>query len=72
MIAKQSQSPSHFSVSYLTLSSVVIMTLGALLAAANDLEFNAVGYFWLVLNCMCTAGYTLYMRYASTNIKLPR
>ena len=48
------------------------MTLGAILAAANDLEFNAVGYFWLVLNCMCTAGYTLYMRYASTNIKLPR
>lgn len=60
------------SVSYLTIASVVLMTLGAVLAGANDLEFHALGYFWMVLNCLCTAGYVLYMRFASTNIKLPR
>lgn len=59
-------------VSYLTIASVVLMTLGAVLAGANDLEFHALGYFWMVLNCLCTAGYVLYMRFASTNIKLPR
>ena len=48
------------------------MTLGAVLSGANDLEFHPVGYFWMILNCMCTAGYVLYMRYASTNIKLPK
>lgn len=60
------------STSYLVVSSVVIMTLGAILSGANDLEFHAVGYFWMILNCLCTAGYVLYMRYASTNIKLPK
>lgn len=48
------------------------MTLGAILSGANDLEFHAVGYFWMILNCICTAGYVLYMRYASTSIKLPK
>ena len=62
----------NYSVSYMTVASVVIMTLGAILSGANDLEFHAVGYFWMVLNCLCTAGYVLYMRYASTTIKLPK
>ncbi len=48
------------------------MTFGALLAGANDLEFHALGYFWMVMNCLFTSCYTLYMRYASTNIKLSR
>jgi GDP-mannose transporter len=59
-------------VSYLTVASIVLMTIGAILAGANDLEFHALGYFWMILNCLCTAGYVLYMRFASTNIKLPR
>ncbi len=42
------------------------------MASVNDLEFNLVGYFWMLVNCMSTAGYILYMRYASTSIKLPR
>ena len=64
--------PSVGSVSYLTVASIVLMTIGAILAGANDLEFHALGYFWMILNCLCTAGYVLYMRFASTNIKLPR
>ena len=48
------------------------MTLGAILAGFNDLEFSLVGYCWMAVNCLCTSAYTLYMRYASTSIKLPR
>ena len=61
-----------FRISYLEITSIIIMTLGAILASANDLEFDAMGYLWMSLNCLCTSGYVLYMRYASTSIKLPR
>ena len=52
--------------------SVLIMTLGAILAGMNDLEFNLVGYFWMFINCLTTSAYVLYMRYASSNIKLSK
>lgn len=48
------------------------MTLGAVLAGMNDLEYNFVGYCWMAVNCFFTAGYTLYMRYATANIKLSK
>lgn len=60
------------SVTYLTVAAVAIMTIGAVLAGANDLEFHAVGYMWMILNCCFTSCYTLYMRYASTSIKLSK
>jgi GDP-mannose transporter len=60
------------SISYLTITSVLIMTFGAIFAGIEDLEFNATGYFFMSLNCLCTAGYTLYMKYASSTIKLPK
>ena len=56
----------------LTILSLVIMVAGAVLAGHEDLQFSFIGYFWMVLNCLFTASYVLYMRYASTNIKLPR
>jgi GDP-mannose transporter len=59
-------------LSFLTLLSVLIMVVGAALAGVNDLEFNFLGYVWMAINCAFTAGYVLYMRYASTSIKLPR
>ena len=59
-------------LSYLTLVSVAIMVVGAVLAGANDLEYNAYGYLWMAINCLFTSGYVLYMRFASTSIKLPR
>lgn len=61
-----------FRISTLTIVAVAVMTFGAIMAGANDLEFNALGYFWMILNCIFTSSYTLYMRYASVNIKLPR
>jgi GDP-mannose transporter len=48
------------------------MTLGAVMAGANDLEFSFVGYMWMGVNCLFTAAYTLYMRYATANIKLTK
>ena len=59
-------------VTVFTVLSVLVMTLGAVMAGANDLEFNLVGYFFMAINCLCTAGYVLIMRFASTTVKLPR
>eukprot|EP01035_Chromulina_nebulosa_P025097 gene25097-32730_t len=59
-------------VSWVCIIAILVMTVGAILSAANDLEFNLYGYFWICLNCIFTSTYVLYMRYASTNIKLPR
>eukprot|EP01038_Epipyxis_sp_PR26KG_P008599 gene8599-11619_t len=59
-------------VSWLTIVSIVVMTFGAVMSGANDLEFTLVGYSWMALNCIFTSSYTLYMRFASTNINLPK
>lgn len=59
-------------MSTLTVVAIATMTVGAVMAGANDLEFTAVGYFWMTINCAFTAAYVLYMRYASTSIKLPK
>jgi GDP-mannose transporter len=52
--------------------AISVMTTGAYFASVNDVEFNVTGYVWMSLNCLLTAGYVLYMRYASTSIKLPK
>jgi GDP-mannose transporter len=59
-------------VTYVTITAILMMTIGAIMAGFNDLEFSFVGYCWMAVNCLCTSSYTLYMRYASTSIKLPR
>ena len=48
--------------------SIVVMVLGAVLAAHEDLSFNATGYLWMGLNCCSTAGYVLYMRSVLPNV----
>ena len=53
-------------------ASVVIMLGGAVLAARNDLEFTASGYFWMGLNCMATAAYVLYMNGKSKTVDLTK
>ena len=60
--------------SFLSVFSVLLMTLAALMAAHEDLEFNVTGYFFLFLNLVSTSGYVLVMRYATTtsDIQLPR
>ncbi len=67
LLSAVSHSPTWF-----TTFSILIMTIGAIMAGANDLEFSLVGYMWMIVNCILTACYTLYMRYASVYINLPR
>jgi GDP-mannose transporter len=59
-------------VSVLTVLSIFIMVLGAVLAGANDLEFSFIGYACMGLNCFFTSGYVLYMRFVSTTVKVPK
>jgi len=49
-----------------------MMTIGAILAGMNDLEFTVVGYFWMISNCLCTSSYILYMRHVSSTINLSK
>jgi GDP-mannose transporter len=44
--------------------SLVLVVVGAVMAGATDLDFNLEGYGWMVANCVCTAGYVLYLRAA--------
>lgn len=47
-----------------------IMLSGAVAAAWNDIGFTWTGLFWMVLNCVSTSGYVLYMKFATKNLKL--
>jgi len=42
-------------------ASLVLMVFAAVLTGMYDLEFDAIGYFWAIVNCVCTASYVLYM-----------
>ncbi|CAM9657670.1 unnamed protein product [Ascophyllum nodosum] len=60
------------SATVLVILSMAVMVFGAIVASYHDLNFNAWGYFWMLANCCATAGYVLYMKYATKTIKLPR
>ena len=45
---------------------------GAIMAANNDVEGAAVGLLWMTLNCVATAGYVLYSKFATKTIKLSK
>jgi GDP-mannose transporter len=47
---------------------MAMMLLSALCGAATDLTFSARGYFWQLMNCACTAAYSLYLRGAMDRI----
>lgn len=47
-----------------------IMLSGAVAAAWNDITISWIGLFWMVLNCIATSGYVLYMKFATKNVKL--
>lgn len=59
-------------LSLLIILSVSLMTMGAVMAGLNDLQYTFKGYVWTGLNCLFTSSYILYMRYASSSINLPR
>eukprot|EP01033_Poteriospumella_lacustris_P006745 gene6745-4864_t len=50
------------SPTWFTIFTIVLMTVGAVMAGANDLQFSWIGYTWMIVNCVLTAVYTLYMR----------
>lgn len=62
----------YYRIDIMCLFSLAIMIIGAIFAGFNDLEFNMIGYFWMLINCISTSGYILYMRYASINIQLSK
>lgn len=49
-----------------------VMVLGAMLAAWKDAYISFAGLFWMLANCLSTAGYVLYLKYATKNIKLSK
>jgi len=50
--------------------SLALMFVGAVLASRSDLEYNTLGYFWAICNCVITAAYVLYMPRAMADSKL--
>ncbi|KAF4030493.1 putative GDP-mannose transporter 2 (GMT 2) [Phytophthora infestans] len=52
------------------------MLMGAVMSSYSDVGGGKAtpstisGYFWMVLNCASTAGYVLYMRYATSRSSL--
>lgn len=62
----------NYSVGVLTIIAVSVMVVGAILSARNDLEFSAVGYGWMVANCVFTSLYCLYMRQIGSSLNLPK
>jgi GDP-mannose transporter len=49
-----------------------VMLSGAVAAAWNDIEMSTLGVFWMAMNCVSTAGYILYMKFATKNVKLSK
>lgn len=56
----------------LVIISFAITFFGAILAAWNDISITSIGLFWISINCLSTAGYVLYMKYAATYVKLSK
>lgn len=50
--------------------SLSLMLFGSIVAALNDLEFTALGYLWMIVNCVVSAAYVLYIRAAMKGTKL--
>jgi GDP-mannose transporter len=56
----------------LVILAFAVMLSGAVAAAWNDIEMSALGVFWMAMNCVSTAGYILYMKFATKNVKLSK
>ena len=60
------------SIEVLVLAAFGIMIGGAVFAARHDVSITFGGLFWMMMNCISTAGYVLYMKYATKTIKLSK
>jgi len=50
--------------------SVGLMTVGALIAGAGDLDFNPAGYACVTINNLCTAAYLLLIQVTKSNLQV--
>jgi GDP-mannose transporter len=60
------------SVENLVIASFAVTLGGAVAAAWNDITSTWAGLFWMSANCVASAGYVLYMKYATKHIKLSK
>mmetsp|Transcript_29852 Transcript_29852/g.45716 ORF Transcript_29852/g.45716 Transcript_29852/m.45716 type:complete len:244 (-) Transcript_29852:132-863(-) len=56
----------------LILLAFAVMLGGAVAAAWNDIQMGLKGFLWMAANCLSSAGYILYMKFATTNVKLSK
>jgi GDP-mannose transporter len=56
----------------LVLVAFGVMLSGAIAAAWNDISVSPQGLFWMAANCCSTAGYVLYLKFATKNVKLSK
>jgi len=56
----------------LVIAAFATMLAGAVFAAKNDVSITTVGMFWMSMNCLTTAGYILYMKFATKTVKLSK
>jgi len=57
---------------FLVLVAFGIMLGGAVAAAWNDISISFLGMFWMVLNCLSTSGYVIYMKHATKTVELSK
>ena len=62
----------HASVEGLVIASFAVTLGGAVAAAWKDISSTWIGLFWMAANCVATAGYVLYMKYATKHVKLSK
>ncbi|GMI52567.1 hypothetical protein ScalyP_jg5386 [Parmales sp. scaly parma] len=53
-------------------ASFAVMMCGAVAATYNDSSITTNGLIWMLMNCITTSGYCLYMKYATKTIKLSK
>jgi len=56
----------------LILLAFAVMLGGAVAAAWNDIQMGLTGSLWMAANCLSSAGYVLYLKFATTNVKLSK
>ncbi|GMH46766.1 hypothetical protein TrRE_jg12915 [Triparma retinervis] len=59
-------------VDSLTKLAFGVMLSGAVMASGGEGAVTFLGLFWMISNCLSTAGYVLYMKHATRTVKLPR
>jgi len=59
-------------VEYMVMLAFGIMLGGAVFAAWNDIYISYIGLLWMLGNCFSTAGYVLYLKFATKTVKLSK